>query len=328
MNTPHPPTVSLPGANPTPHSSPAPQAEGPVCAIDIGGTSLKWMVVAPNGEVIDSGTQASQVQAIREQTTDLCRHVCATHPHVVAFGVSTPGIVDEASGTIVFASNLNLAGVRLAEAITDATGLPASVGHDGRNAGIAEGLLGAGRGASSFMMIPIGTGISAAIYSNQEMIAGHQFSAGEIGHAPIVIDGEPCTCGQRGCLEVYASAKGIARRYAARTGHDIGTRAIERVLDHDPVAAQVWDDAVRMMAVALTQQILTLDPQRIIIGGGLSKAGDVYMEPLRQRIADLLAWREAPQIVTAQLGDAAGRWGAAILANRTVGRHDYKRWVA
>lgn len=299
-----------------------------LCGMDIGGTSVKWIVVTTTGQVIDSSSAPTEVERISSQVVELCQKVVEAHPQVAAIGISTPGIVDEATGTIVFASNLNLSGVHLGEMLAQATAVPVGVGHDGRNAGLAEGILGAGKGASSFIMIPIGTGISAAIYANSAMIAGCEFSAGEIGHTPIMMDGEPCACGQKGCLEVYASAQGIARRYAARTGRDIGTRAIEDALPVDPVAASVWEDAVTTMAASLAHQILTLDPERIIIGGGLSKAGGVYMDPLRDKVASLLAWRQPPPLVTAQLGDMAGRWGAAIQACRALGRNDYERWTA
>lgn len=303
-----------------------PQNSGEYCAIDIGGTSVKWMIASREGQIVAQGKEPSEVATICDQVVDLCLRRQKEYPLLRSVGISTPGIVDEDNGVVIFASNLNLAGVRLAESITSATGLLAAVGHDGRNAGIAEGLMGAGRGAASFMMIPIGTGISAAIFEGGHMIAGETFSAGEIGHAPVVLGGEDCRCGQKGCLEVYASAKGIARRYAQRTGNDIGTRAIEKALPFDPIAEQVWCDAIDAMAMALAQHTLTLDPARIIIGGGLSRAGNVYMQPLRERLAQMLAWRSAPEIVTAELGDMAGMWGAAILACRTAESDDYSRW--
>lgn len=158
------------------------------------------------------------------------------------------------------------------------------------------------------------------------MIAGSTFSAGEIGHAPVVLNGEECRCGQHGCLEVYASAKGIAHRYAQKTGRDIGTRAIEKAIPFDPVAELVWSQAIDAMAMALTQHTLTLDPERIIIGGGLSKAGDAYIQPLRERLSHMLAWRQAPEIVAAELGEMAGLWGAAIVVCRAGGADDYMTW--
>ena len=120
--------------------------------------------------------------------------------------------------------------------------------------------------------------------------------------------GESCRCGSRGCLEVYASAKGIARRYFQATGENIGTKAIEKAIGTDPVATEVWGTAVRALALSLTHMTLTVDVERIIIGGGLSHAGENLLAPLREELASMLTFRDAPTIVRASLGGSGGRW--------------------
>ena len=116
-------------------------------------------------------------------------------PGLVGFGLICPGLVDEEKGAVIYAANLELRGVELARAVEDATGVPAALMHDGRAAGLAEGLLGAGRGASSFLMMPIGTGISVALMLGGSLWSGATFSAGEVGHAPVFPGGESCRCG-------------------------------------------------------------------------------------------------------------------------------------
>lgn len=300
--------------------------KGSYAGIDIGGTSVKWIVVNSDGHIVDEGKAISDTENIVEQVAAISVELRQTHPHLKSIGVITPGLVDESKGKVIYASNLALKDTPLGERVREACALPTAVGHDGRSAGLAEGILGAGKGADSYVMIPIGTGISAAMWTGKHMVSGAQFSAGEIGHVPVVLGGDPCNCGQRGCLEVYASARGIARQYAQLTGQDIGTRAIEKRLGTDPNADHVWDQALRTMALALAQLTFTMDPERIIIGGGLSQAGEIYMAPLRAYVSDLMAWREAPQIVTAALGDMAGRWGAVILACQLVKSQDYHYW--
>jgi len=302
-------------------------AAGPVFAgIDIGGTSIKWMIVDEVGAILTQGSEPTRCEAVAEQVGGIGSRLAHAHPGLVGVGLICPGLVDEDKGTVVYAANLELRGAQLARAVEEATGVPAALMHDGRAAGLAEGLLGAGRGASSFLMMPIGTGISVALMLGNQLWSGATCSAGEVGHAPIFPGGEPCRCGSRGCLEVYASAKGIARRYAQATGEDIGTKAIEKAIGTDPVATEVWETAVRALALSLTHMTLTVDVERIIIGGGLSHAGDNLLAPLREELASMLTFRDAPTIVRASLGGSGGRWGAAILAARVGGSTCYERW--
>ena len=186
---------------------------GPVFAgIDIGGTSIKWMIVDEAGVILTQGNAPTDREQVAAQVGGIGARLAGEYPGLVGCGLICPGLVDEESGTVVYAANLELRGVQLARAVEDATGVPAALIHDGRAAGLAEGLLGAGRGVSSFLMMPIGTGISVALMLGDNLWSGATFSAGEVGHAPVFPGGESCRCGSRGCLEVYASAKGIARR--------------------------------------------------------------------------------------------------------------------
>ncbi|WP_022868762.1 ROK family protein [Schaalia vaccimaxillae] len=294
--------------------------------IDVGGTAIKWRIVDETGELVDEGQERTSPHDIAVQAPQIAADVARKHPRLAGIGIICPGVVDEGAGRVVFASNLSLAGVELASLVEDATGVSTRLMHDGRAAGLAEGLMGAGRGASSFIMMPIGTGISVALMLGDSLWAGATFCAGEIGHSPIFPEGEACRCGQRGCLEVYASAKGLARRYRNATGADIGARAIERQLGIDPNATRVWDDAVYALAVSLTQLTLTVDPERIIIGGGLSHAGSNLLSPLRERVRAMLKWRDAPPIVGAELAGDAGSWGAAILGAKAAGSTSYMTW--
>ena len=139
-------------------------ADGPVFGgIDIGGTSIKWMIVDEAGAILTQGSEPTRCEAVAEQVGGIGSRLAHAYPGLVGVGLICPGLVDEDNGTVVYAANLELRGVQLARAVEEATGIPAALMHDGRAAGLAEGLLGAGRGASSFLMMPIGTGISVAL---------------------------------------------------------------------------------------------------------------------------------------------------------------------
>jgi glucokinase len=193
------------------------------------------------------------------------------------------------------------------------------LGHDVRTGGLAESVLGAGRGLSDFLFLPIGTGIAGASIIRGEPYGGSSGWAGEIGHTPVFPDGEQCACGQFGCLETYASAASVGRRYSLRAGVE-GVKAEQVVTSDDPMAIEVWDEAVEALSLALATYTLLLDPSAIVLGGGLSQAGPALFDPVRTRLVKRLAFREAPPLVPAALGVDAGMLGAALLGWHAAGR--------
>ncbi|MEV4891520.1 ROK family protein, partial [Nonomuraea sp. NPDC055795] len=144
---------------------------------------------------------------------------------------------------------------------------------------------------------------------------------GEIGHIPVFPDGEQCACGQFGCLETYASAASVGRRYSQRAGLS-GVKAEEVVASDDPLAVEVWDEAVEALSLALATYTLLLDPSMIVLGGGLAEAGPALFDPVRTRLVKRLAFRDAPPLVPAALGVDAGMLGASLLGWRAAGRPD------
>ena len=151
------------------------------------------------------------------------------------------------------------------------------------------------------------------------IVAGARGLAGEVGHLPVHPGGEPCACGQTGCLEVYASAGGIARRYAAATGTARPTHEVAAAVGTDPTATRVWEDALDALALGCITLTLTTDPAVIALGGGLAGAGAVLLDPLRDRLSAGLTWRSAPELVLSPLGATAGRTGIALRAWEAAG---------
>ncbi|QKS17490.1 ROK family protein [Curtobacterium sp. Csp2] len=240
----------------------------------------------------------------------------AGHP-LAAIGLCTPGVVDSAAGTVVVAVNLDWHDLPIADLLRERYGVPVAVAHDARAAATAEiaARTAAGRDVGEMVFIPIGTGISASLVVDGRLVVGAAGGAGEVGHVCIRPGGEPCTCGQRGCVEAYASARNIRRRYRAAGGTiDGATDEIVAAVDTDPVAAAVWADAVDALAAGVAILSAVLDPAVVVVGGGLGESGERLLAPLRTAVDARLGWRPSPRIEQSLAGAGAGLAGAALLA--------------
>ncbi|MDF2442425.1 MAG: glucokinase [Subtercola sp.] len=311
-----------------------------VLALDIGGTNLKGAVVDGRGRIVlavtvDAGTDGSgsngteSLERVRGLLVQLQREATAAGWRIVGAGVVTPGIIEPATGVVRYASTLGWRDVPLGELLAGDLGVPVSIGHDVRAAGLAEALFGAAAGASNSVLVAIGTGVAAAILSSDTEVAGHLTSAGELGHIPALPHGERCTCGQRGCLEVYMSGAGLARRYLALGGTEpLEASDIVDRLAADPLAARVWSDGVEALTLGLKTVTMLLDPAVIVLTGGVSRAGDALLGPVREQLAASLTWRSAPPVETSVLGTSGSRIGASVLAFRAAGRpHAPDLWM-
>jgi glucokinase len=283
-----------------------------VVALDVGGTLMKGAVVERDGttraiEQRPTAQQPDTVDGILRFAADLA-HTAGTPE---AIGLAVPGIVDEDHGIARYSTNLGWRDLPLRALATEHIGLPVALVHDVRAGALAEAQFGAAQGIPDFLFLPIGTGIAGTVVTGGQPYRGHDGMAGEIGHAPVPLGDEPCACGQRGCLETYASAAALVRRYGDPT-----LTAADIVTSPDPRARQILSDAISALAHALTTYTMFLDPALIVIGGGLAEAGDTLLDPLRTEMAARIAWRPPPPVVKAALGSAAGRLGAAIAAWR------------
>jgi glucokinase len=298
-----------------------------VIALDVGGTSMKAVLVDEQSQVIAAQRlptgRAEGPDAVLERivSTVVDQHASATRRglDVRGVGVVVPGIVDDERGIAVLSANLGWRDAPLVELIQKRVGAPVAVGHDVRAGGLAEGELGAARGARDYLFLAIGTGIAGAVVLDGRPYSGHGY-AGEIGHMVVDSDGPPCACGARGCLEAIASAAAIASRYAARTGRPVEAAGLRARLDAgDPDAAAVWADAIEALARALAAYTTLLAPELVVVGGGLADAGATLLDPLARAFGRRLTFQCRPRLVPAQLGDQAGALGAALLAWRRAG---------
>lgn len=326
------------------------EQSGAVVAVDVGGTTVKGMLrigdvvldraVVPTFGTVGptdgtaAGTPAGALSTAGTATPELAaggpalaavvavvdRLAAAAsgagHP-LAAIGLCTPGVVDSAAGTVVVAVNLDWHDLPIADVLRERYGVPVAVAHDARAAATAEiaARTAAGRDVAEMVFIPIGTGISASLVVDGRLVVGAAGGAGEVGHVCVRPGGEPCTCGQRGCVEAYASARNIRRRYRAAGGTiDGATDEIVAAVDTDPVAAAVWADAVDALAAGVAILSAVLDPAVVVVGGGLGESGERLLAPLRTAVDARLGWRPSPRIEQSLAGAGAGLAGAAILA--------------
>ncbi|GAA3981341.1 ROK family protein [Streptomyces plumbiresistens] len=297
-----------------------------VIALDVGGTGMKAALVGASGELLHQARRATGrergPEAVVEGILGFAAELRAYGVEhlgepAAAAGVAVPGIVDEDRGIAAYSANLGWRDVPLRELLGERLGgVPVALGHDVRTGGLAEGRIGAGKGADRFLFVPLGTGIAGAIGIGGRVEAGAHGFAGEIGHIVVRPGGTACPCGQRGCLERYASAAAVSETWAAACG-DPGADAADcakAVASGDPDAVRVWQDAVDALADGLVTALTLLDPRTLIIGGGLAESGETLFTPLRHAVQRRITFQKPPEIVPAALGDTAGCLGAGLLA--------------
>ncbi|SDE39767.1 glucokinase [Blastococcus fimeti] len=290
-------------------------ASASVVGLDVGGTGIKGARFDLHGAVLERLTvptpaadgPAAVMRAVAGTARALAR------PDTVGVGVCTAGLVDPTAGIVRYAANLGLCDAPLARVVREAVGLPVTLEHDARAACLAEHRLGSGRGVEDLLLVVLGTGLSAGVVTGGRIAQGALGFGGEIGHAPVHPDGEACPCGQRGCLEVYASAGGIVRRYRSAGGTpELDAADIAGAVDRDPLAGRIWAEGMRALGHGLLSAILLLDPALVVLAGGLTGAGERLLEPVRAAVSGGLAWREPPRLTISTLGGEAGLHGAAL----------------
>jgi glucokinase len=295
-------------------------------AVDVGGTRIKCGLVDRDGRVRyterrQTGRERgpeSVVETIVAAARDLAGTAGAQGLTPVACGVVVPAVVNEVDGIAEWSANLGLRQVPLRQLVADELKLPTALGHDVRAAALAEARLGAGQATQRMFFVAIGTGIAGGFVVDGRVDPGAHGASGEIGHV-VVGTGEDaplCGCGARGCVEAYASAAAITRAYrAVRPDVDVDAAGIaQRVAAGEPEATAVWTEAVDALAAGLLTGVALLDPETIVLGGGLAEAGAILLDPLRAAMLRGRTFHRLPELTTAHLGDMAGFLGAAVIA--------------
>jgi len=307
-----------------------------VLAIDIGGTKLAAGIVDSEGRILARGeipTLAKDgLEPVLARIVGLGRDLLS-RPEVADIrvhrvGVGCAGPVDLKAGVVFNPPNLpGWVRVPLSDRIQQALGLPTVLENDANAAGLGEFRYGAGRGAQSIVYMTVSTGIGGGIILDGKVWHGLKDAAGEIGHMTVCPDGPMCGCGNRGCLEAMASGPSIARRARGVVAHGRPSRlseipsptsadVVRLAQAGDVVAREVWDEAVMYLGIGVAAVITILAPERVVIGGGVTKAGDYLFQPLREHVRQRvkLVPVESVPILPAALGPDVGVLGAAAVA--------------
>jgi glucokinase len=297
--------------------------------LDLGGTNIKWVVVEHDGgdwRVLErdrvATPRAEGPDAVVPRLAAVGAEAIAHSPGVASVGIGVPGLYDPVAGTTRFLVNFpgSWDGTPMAGPIGDALGLRAFLINDARAFGLAELRLGAGRGASSMIGLTLGTGVGGVIVVDGHVHQGHDGTAGEIGHQTIEPDGPWCNCGNRGCLEAFVRADRIAEACGTVTAEE----AVARARAGDVRATEGLAEVARYLGIGIANMVTVLSPDRVVIGGGISAAGDLLLGPIRDELRRRVRTTSLDQveIVIAELGTWAGAIGAAIHGAEAAERSD------
>lgn len=306
--------------------------------VDVGGTNVKAGLVSADGKLIalTSWPTESQygfshfVAALKHNITALAHENGLSWSDIDSVGLGLPGFLDLESNLLIHAVNLGWAdNVPVVSLLQSELNKPVVMDNDANLAALGEVWIGAGRGAKSALCITLGTGVGAGIIIDGHVYRGVSSMAGEIGHIPMKVDGELCNCGQRGCLETLVSATALAR-IGAQAGlispkGEVGTVSCEDVFHlaktGDSAAQELIDNMIDWLARGLTIAANILNPQVIVISGGVVHAGEALFQPLQKLFSEYALHRVADscRVLPAELGSNAGVLGAARLAWQNIG---------
>jgi len=288
--------------------------------IDIGGTAIKAGLLDDAGNLVRSARRnsvPSDPDDIVEQTVSLIGEL-AEGLERYSVGVAVAAFLDPTRDTVVLSPNIAWENRPLRAELESILGVPITIENDANAAAWGEFQRGAGLGAESMVMVTLGTGVGGAVIAGGSLLVGSDGIAGELGHIIVEPDGPQCGCGQFGCLEAVASATAFVRDYREHTGDsDVTTANIEQALSNRPeLSAQLFGRAARGLALALLDVQAVLDPERVVIGGGMADKTGAFLLPLiEHEWAELSRGRRShakPEIRLATLGNTAGVIGAAL----------------
>lgn len=311
-----------------------------VIGIDVGGMSIKAGLIDDGGHilqkevcptVITDGYQRV-VKDMAGLVAKLCQKADITEKDLAGVGIGCPGSIDSANGVVTYSGNLNFNNAPIVREFKKHTDLPVFIANDADCAALGETKYGSGEGVASCIMITLGTGIGTGFIYNNKLIQGGYGIGGEGGHICIEMDGELCTCGERGCWEAYASATALIRqtktamaqnkdslliKVAEEQGKVSGRTAFTAYKKGDKAATEVVKNYVKYVATGLITLINIFRPEIVILGGGISNEGEYFIKMVEDYVKAHSFGKEFNKlcrIVKASLGNEAGILGAGTLA--------------
>lgn len=310
--------------------------------IDLGGTNIVAGVVDEQYNILaKASTKTNCPRSDREIARDMAKmaiqaveNAKLTMDQIEWIGIGTPGIANSRDGIIEYSNNLGFVNTPMVKYIQEDIDKPVFVENDANAAAYGEFVAGAAKGANNAVCITLGTGVGGGIIIDGKIYAGSNFAGAEIGHTVISVDGPQCTCGRKGCFEVFSSATGLIRMtkesmaknpdssmhklVAERSGKVSARIAFDAMRMGDAAAKAVVDDYIKYLAAGITNTINTFQPDILCIGGGVCNEGDALLLPVKELVAKEVYTRNSKQnaqIVIAKLGNDAGIIGAAFLGN-------------
>lgn len=311
-----------------------------IVGVDVGGTKVLAGVVSEDGRVghtaaRDTPARPTEAQDVEDALVGAVLDAAGGRP-LAGVGLAAAGLVDVAGERVMFAPHLPWREEPLRQRLTDRLGASVALDNDATCAVLGEWSHGAARGTESALVVTLGTGIGGGIVIGGRLVRGAHGMAGEFGHMQVVPGGEACECGQRGCWEQYCSGRALTRWAASRVGSEptlleqacngdptrvtgpIVTLAAEQ---GDPMALRAFGIVGEWLGIGLANLIAAFDPQVIVVGGGVSAAGELILGPARDTLARSVvagAYRSPPSLLVASLGPRAGLIGAAIMVREQV----------
>ena len=309
--------------------------------IDLGGTNIVASVVNEDYRILGTGKTPTSTPRSADEIFDdiaaMCREAMdkagVTINDISSIGMGTPGTVN-GECVIEFANNLGFNNVPARDMLKERLGdLPVFIANDANCAALGEAYAGCGNGSKNFVAVTLGTGVGSGIIVDGKIVTGVNFAGGECGHMVIMVDGEACTCGRRGCWEAYASATALIRqtkeameKYPDSVMHELakaegkvsGRTAFDAMRKGDIAGIEVVDNYIKYVACGLIDIVNALQPEIICVGGGICNEGDTLMTPLKRFVqAERYSIHSKIQtkIMKAELGNDAGVIGAALLGS-------------
>jgi glucokinase len=315
--------------------------------VDLGGTNLRAAIVnTDSGDFINLKQVPSRAEeghdAVMQRMVRLIKDVIRLSPYdesqIGGIGIGAPGILDLENGVVLFLPNLpgTWPNVPLKHIIEQGVGLPTRILNDVRAMTLGEWTFGAGRGVDTMACFAIGTGVGGGLVINGKLHLGIGGTGGELGHQIIDMNGPPCGCGSAGCLEAFASGpaiaamgvkavmQGLTTSIGEKADYDlnkISTKLIaEAALEGDTIAKSIYERAGFYIGIGVSNVLAIVGPRKVVIGGGVSQAGDLLLEPIRRTVFERVHIMpvEQVEIVPAALGVNAGLIGAAIWARNRI----------
>lgn len=305
--------------------------------IDLGGTNIAAGVVDSQFNIlVKTSTPTLRPRPCAEICKDMAKAAAEavekaglTLDDIEAVGIGSPGTVNSETGIIEYSNNLDFYNEPVAEYIRKELGKPVYVENDANAAAYGEFVAGSAKGTHNAVCITLGTGVGGGIIIDDKIYSGFNFAGAEIGHMVIEADGPECTCGRRGCFEVFSSATGLIRMTKEAMDADPASKMHEMMGDHvsgrlafnamragDESAKKVVDKYIKYLAIGIANTINIFQPEVLCIGGGVCNEGDALMIPLRESVKEQVYSKRSANntaIVRATLGNEAGIIGAAFL---------------